>query len=148
MYDPALDDYLPEELVPPPLDPFTSRIIMAEENWDIEAVVLIIDRRTCTCGRHYDTPNPRVMLRKRRRHHRSRTLHLERLDGDTGLPYDVPRETEYIHSRVEACQGCFKLYEPAGQFEMFPRAKPPKPKPRKTDTADGYVRPLGVEDFL
>ena len=66
MSDLAWGDDLPAEPAPPPIEPFASRIIMAEENWDIEAVVLIIDRRTCTCGRHYNTPNPRVMIRKRR----------------------------------------------------------------------------------
>jgi len=146
-YVEVLDMMFPEELAPPLIEPFASRILMAEENWDIEAVVLIIDRRTCTCGRHYDTPNPRVMIRKRRHSHHSRSIHLERLDTDTGLPYDVPRETEYIHSRVEACQGCFKLYTPRGQFELFPRAKPAKSRPRKPDAEGETVVPYGIEDF-
>ena len=156
MTDLAWGDYLPAETAPLPIEPLT----MAEDNWDIEAVVLIIDRRTCACGRHFDTPNPRVMVRKRRHLsqstldtarelrlpvHQPHTLHFERLTTDTVLPYDVPRETEYINSRVDACQGCFRTYSPVGQFELFPKAKPSLHTRKLRPTG---IRPLGVEDFL
>ncbi len=144
----VLDMMFPEEIAPPLIEPtFASRIAMAEENWDIEAVVLIIDRRTCTCGTTYDTPSPRVMIRKRRLRHHLQSIHLERLETEMGLPYDVPREVQYVHSKVEACGDCFKLYSPLGQFELFPRAKPAPGRPRKSDDANG-IRPLGIEDFL
>ena len=141
MTDLAWGDYLPAETAPLPIEPLT----MAEDNWDIEAVVLIIDRRTCACGRHFDTPNPRVMVRKRRLFHHTHTLHFERLTTDTVLPYDVPRETEYINSRVDACQGCFRTYSPVDQFELFPKVKPALLVRKLRPTG---IRPLGVEDFL
>ena len=148
MTDLAWGDDLPAEPALPPIETFASRIAMAEENWDIEAVVLIIDRRTCTCGRSYDTPSPRIMIRKRRLSHHLRSIHLERLGSAVGLPYDVPREVQHVHSKVEACEHCFKLYSPLSQFELFPHKRPTPSRPRKSDDAKDGIRPLGIDDFL
>jgi len=106
----------------------TKAIAMPTEllSWRIDALVLLLDTRTCTqCHTSFTAPNPHLMVREHNPNTKLRLQRLTRYDYSQHIAYSLPRETQHLYTSIDRCSSCFLTSTPEGQLELFP---PPIPQ--------------------
>ncbi len=127
----------------PPLSPGE---ITMEATWRSEALVLLLDIRTCkNCNNSFTAPNPFLMVRQQNPNTSRRLTKLAKYDSTQYIAYDLPRETQQIYTSISYCTNCFHTQFPHGQLELFPPRLPPTPTKGKSD--DKQIIPLELSDF-
>lgn len=100
------------------LDAIMARI-NAAPSYTVEAVELHIMRGTCSCGRQYQSPNRKLLVRMR---NKSELRHVA--VSDTDIPREAPRELIFHTVDIPACEHCFDGAADPRQLSLFPQEFP------------------------
>lgn len=93
---------------PRPTDPLAP-LATAGMTWQDHSLVLMVLRTDCACGKHYESPNTHMFLRRET----SGAAHYTPLEANITDPetrfVDLPTAIEYRDTQVASCQFCFDL---------------------------------------